>query len=160
MAMSISIMLVHGGQPSLVMQMMRFRLSYGRAQKHFGITPDLTTLGKIISGGLPVGAYGERKEIMEMVAPTRPMYQVDTLSGNPLTMTVGIHTLERLKELGSYEYLNTITSELIQGIDAKKSDTAKFAKFYRGMLEEDVYFVPSQFEAGFTSLAHTLEDVK
>ncbi|GMP34201.1 hypothetical protein CsSME_00007173 [Camellia sinensis var. sinensis] len=116
-----------------------------------------------------------------MVAPTRPMYQVDTLSGNPLTMTVGIHTLERLKELGSYEYLNTITSELIQGIvnvgkrmfrffftkgpvyefkDAKKSDTAKFAKFYRGMLEEDVYFVPSQFEAGFTSLAHTLEDVK
>ncbi|THG03532.1 hypothetical protein TEA_009758 [Camellia sinensis var. sinensis] len=74
--------------------MIRFRLSYGRAQKHFGITPDLTTLGKISSGGLPVGAYGERKEIMEMVAPTRPMYQADTLSGNPLTMTVGIHTLK------------------------------------------------------------------
>ncbi|KAI8018362.1 hypothetical protein LOK49_LG04G02309 [Camellia lanceoleosa] len=160
--------------------MTRFRLSYGGAQEYFGITPDLTTLGKIISGGLQVGAYGERKEIMEMVAPTRPMYQADTLSGNPLTMIVGIHTLKRLKKPGSYEYLNMITSELIQGIgdvgkraghascegpvyefeDAKKSHTAKFARFYRGMLEEGVYFVPSQFGAGFTSLAHTLEDVK
>lgn len=170
-----------------------FRLSYGGAQEYFGITPDLTTLGKIIGGGLPVGAYGGRRDIMEMVAPAGPMYQAGTLSGNPLAMTAGIHTLKRLKEPGSYEYLNSITGELINGIlvagreaghaicgghisgmfgffftdgpvynfaDAKKSDTAKFARFYRGMLEEGVYFAPSQFEAGFTSLAHTPEDIQ
>lgn len=170
-----------------------FRLSYGGAQEYFGITPDLTTLGKIIGGGLPVGAYGGRREIMEMVAPAGPMYQAGTLSGNPLAMTAGIHTLKRLKETGSYEYLDKITSELINGIldagknaghamcggyisgmfgffftegpvynfeDAKKSDTAKFAKFYRGMLEEGVYFAPSQFEAGFTSLKHSSEDIQ
>ncbi|KAK1399522.1 Glutamate-1-semialdehyde 2,1-aminomutase [Heracleum sosnowskyi] len=170
-----------------------FRLSYGGAQEYFGITPDLTTLGKIIGGGLPVGAYGGRREIMEMVAPAGPMYQAGTLSGNPLAMTAGIHTLKRLKEAGNYEYLDKITSELINGIleagknaghamcggyisgmfgffftegpvynfdDAKKSDTTKFAKFYRGMLEEGVYFAPSQFEAGFTSLTHSSEDIQ
>ncbi|KAL3651056.1 hypothetical protein CASFOL_007459 [Castilleja foliolosa] len=170
-----------------------FRLSYGGAQEYFGITPDLTTLGKIIGGGLPVGAYGGRREIMEMVAPAGPMYQAGTLSGNPLAMTAGIHTLKRLKEPGSYEYLDKITGELIKGIldagkkaghaisggyisgmfgfffqdgpvynfeDAKKSDTAKFGRFYRAMLEEGVYFAPSQFEAGFMSLAHTAEDIE
>ncbi|KAM7471546.1 hypothetical protein LguiA_009729 [Lonicera macranthoides] len=170
-----------------------FRLSYGGAQEYFGVTPDLTTLGKIIGGGLPVGAYGGRRDIMEMVAPAGPMYQAGTLSGNPLAMTAGIHTLKRLSGLGNYDYLNKITSELVEGIigagrkvghaicggyisgmfgffftegpvynfeDAKKSDTAKFAKFYRGMLEEGVYFAPSQFEAGFTSLAHTSEDIQ
>lgn len=170
-----------------------FRLSYGGAQEYFGITPDLTTLGKIIGGGLPVGAYGGRREIMEMVAPAGPMYQAGTLSGNPLAMTAGIHTLKRLKEAGTYEYLNKITGELVEGLvgagkkaghaisggyingmfgffftdgpvynfeDAKKSDTVKFGKFYRAMLEEGVYFAPSQFEAGFTSLAHTSEDIQ
>ncbi|PPS12148.1 hypothetical protein GOBAR_AA08479 [Gossypium barbadense] len=170
-----------------------FRLSYGGAQEYFGITPDLTTLGKIIGGGLPVGAYGGRREIMEMVAPAGPMYQAGTLSGNPLAMTAGIQTLKRLKEPGTYEYLDKITGQLVQGIldagkktghaicggyingmfgffftegpvynfdDAKKSDTAKFARFYRGMLEEGVYLAPSQFEAGFTSLAHTQEDIQ
>ncbi|KAJ6875860.1 hypothetical protein NC652_035284 [Populus alba x Populus x berolinensis] len=170
-----------------------FRLAYGGAQEYFGITPDLTTLGKIIGGGLPVGAYGGRREIMEMVAPAGPMYQAGTLSGNPLAMTAGIHTLKRLQKPGSYEYLDKITSELVQGIidagkktghaicggyirgmfgffftegpvynfaDAKKSDTAKFARFYQGMLREGVYFAPSQFEAGFTSLAHTAEDIQ
>ena len=170
-----------------------FRLSYGGAQEYFGITPDLATLGKVIGGGLPVGAYGGRREIMEMVAPAGPMYQAGTLSGNPLAMTAGIHTLKRLQKPGTYEYLDKITGELVQGIldagkkaghamcggyirgmfgffftegpvynfeDAKKSDTAKFARFYRGMLEEGVYFSPSQFEAGFTSLAHTPEDIQ
>nr|DAD34165.1 TPA_asm: hypothetical protein HUJ06_004805 [Nelumbo nucifera] len=127
------------------------------------ITPDLTTLGKIIGGGLPVGAYGGRREIMEMVAPAGPMYQARTLSRNPLAMAAGIHTLKRLKEPGSYEYLDKITGEFIGGIlnaghklcggyisgmfgfftegpvysfcDAKKSDTTKFARFYRGMLK-------------------------
>ncbi|KAL9266078.1 Glutamate-1-semialdehyde 2,1-aminomutase 2, chloroplastic-like protein [Drosera capensis] len=170
-----------------------FRLSYGGAQEYFGITPDITTLGKIIGGGLPVGAYGGRRDIMEMVAPAGPMYQAGTLSGNPLAMTAGIHTLKRLNQSGRYEYLNKITSELIDGIldagrraghavcggyiggmfgffftegpvynfsDAKKSDTAKFGRFYRGMLEEGVYLAPSQFEAGFTSLAHSSEDIQ
>ncbi|OAY30650.1 glutamate-1-semialdehyde 2,1-aminomutase, chloroplastic [Manihot esculenta] len=170
-----------------------FRLSYGGAQEYFGITPDLSTLGKIIGGGLPVGAYGGRREIMEMVAPSGPMYQAGTLSGNPLAMTAGIHTLKRLQEPGSYEYLDKITGELVRGIldagkraghamcgghirgmfgffftegpvynfdDAKKSDTSKFARFYQRMLEEGVYFAPSQFEAGFTSLAHTAEDIQ
>uniref|UniRef100_A0A803L0Z4 glutamate-1-semialdehyde 2,1-aminomutase n=1 Tax=Chenopodium quinoa TaxID=63459 RepID=A0A803L0Z4_CHEQI len=150
-----------------------FRLSYGGAQEYFKITPDLTTLGKVIGGGLPVGAYGGRRDIMEMVAPAGPMYQAGTLSGNPLAMTAGIHTLKRLMQPGSYEYLDKITGELTQGLldagkkaghaifeDAKRSDTAKFGRFYRGMLEEGVYFAPSQFEAGFTSLAHTTEDIQ
>jgi len=170
-----------------------FRLSYGGAQEYFGITPDITTLGKIIGGGLPVGAYGGRRDIMETVAPAGPMYQAGTLSGNPLAMTAGIETLKRIKEPGTYEYLDKITGELVQGIveagkraghaicgghingmfgffftegpvynftDAKKSDTAKFAKFFWGMLAEGVYLAPSQFEAGFTSLAHTSDDIK
>ncbi|KAK3042540.1 hypothetical protein RJ639_000264, partial [Escallonia herrerae] len=166
--------------------MIGFRLSYGGAQEYFGITPDLTTLGKIIGGGLPVGAYGGRMEIMEMVAPVGPIYQAGTLSGNPLAMAAGgIHTLKRLKEAGQYDSLDKITSDLVQGIlnaerrldmqfvavtlagwpvfnfeNAKKCDTAKFARFFRGMLEEGVYFAPSQFEAGFTSLAHTPEDIQ
>lgn len=169
-----------------------FRISYGGAQARFGITPDLTTLGKVIGGGLPVGAYGGRKEIMQMVAPAGPMYQAGTLSGNPLAMTAGIKTLELLNQPGSYEYLDRVTSRLINGLleigkekghamcggsisgmfgfffcdgpvhnfeDAKKADTVKFGKFHRGMLEEGVYLAPSQFEAGFTSLAHTDADI-
>ncbi|EEC83939.1 hypothetical protein OsI_30021 [Oryza sativa Indica Group] len=170
-----------------------FRLAYGGAQEYFGITPDVSTLGKIIGGGLPVGAYGGRKDIMEMVAPAGPMYQAGTLSGNPLAMTAGIHTLKRLMEPGTYDYLDKITGDLVRGVldagaktghemcgghirgmfgffftagpvnnfgDAKKSDTAKFGRFYRGMLEEGVYLAPSQFEAGFTSLAHTSQDIE
>ncbi|XP_010929589.1 glutamate-1-semialdehyde 2,1-aminomutase, chloroplastic [Elaeis guineensis] len=170
-----------------------FRLAFGGAQEYFGVTPDLTTLGKIIGGGLPVGAYGGRRDIMEMVAPAGPMYQAGTLSGNPLAMTAGIHTLGRLMEPGCYEYLDKITGELVHGIldagkraghemsggyirgmfgffftegpvhnfeDAKRSDTAKFARFHRGMLEEGVYLAPSQFEAGFTSLAHSSKDIE
>lgn len=169
-----------------------FRIAYGGAQEKFGITPDLTTLGKIIGGGLPVGAYGGRKEIMEMVAPAGPMYQAGTLSGNPLAMTAGIKTLELLQRAGTYEQLDRITQKLANGMvqiaketghaacggsisamfgfffttgpvhnyeDAKKSDLAKFARFHRGMLERGVYLAPSQFEAGFTSLDHTNEDI-
>jgi glutamate-1-semialdehyde 2,1-aminomutase len=170
-----------------------FRLSYGGAQARFGITPDLTTMGKVIGGGLPVGAYGGRKEIMSLVAPAGPMYQAGTLSGNPLAMTAGIKTMEILKRAGSYEYLEQITKKLADGMlaiahetghaatgnivgamfcmfftnqkvysyeDAKTSDTAKFAKFHRAMLEHGVYLAPSQFEAGFTSLAHTDADIE
>jgi glutamate-1-semialdehyde 2,1-aminomutase len=169
-----------------------FRIAYGGAQEKFGVTPDLTTLGKIIGGGLPVGAYGGRREIMSMVAPAGPMYQAGTLSGNPLAMTAGIKTLELLQRPGTYEYLDRITKKLADGLleiaqqtghaacgghiggmfglfftsgpvhnyeDAKKSDLAKFARFHRGMLERGIYLAPSQFEAGFTSLAHTEEDI-
>ena len=93
-----------------------FRISYGGAQARFGITPDLTTMGKVIGGGLPVGAYGGRKDIMEMVAPAGPMYQAGTLSGNPLAMTAGIKTLELLKRPGTYEKLEATTKRLAEGI--------------------------------------------
>ncbi len=169
-----------------------FRIAYGGVQEKFGITPDLTTLGKIIGGGLPVGAYGGRRDIMQMVAPAGPMYQAGTLSGNPLAMTAGIKTLELLRQPGTYDYLERITQRLAHGLlqiaqetghpacggsisgmfgfffnpgpvhnyeDAKKSDLQKFSRFHRGMLERGVYLAPSQFEAGFTSLAHTDADI-
>jgi len=170
-----------------------FRIAYGGAQEYFGVTPDVTTLGKVIGGGLPVGAYGGKREIMEMVAPAGPMYQAGTLSGNPLAMISGIKTMERLEQPGSYEHLDKVTSKLIKGIleaakeaghavcggsisgmfgfffcegpvtcfaDATKSDTEKFAKWHRGMLQRGVYLAPSQYEAGFTSLAHTDDDIE
>jgi len=170
-----------------------FRIAYGGAQEKFGITPDLTTLGKVIGGGLPVGAYGGRADIMAMVAPAGPMYQAGTLSGNPLAMTAGIKTLELLQRPGTYEYLNKVTKSLTEGLlkvardaghsvsgghisamfgmfftgtpvhnyeEAKKADVAKFGRFHRGMLERGVYLAPSQFEAGFTSLAHTEADIE
>jgi glutamate-1-semialdehyde 2,1-aminomutase len=169
-----------------------FRIAYGGAQEKFGVTPDLTTLGKVIGGGLPVGAYGGRADIMSMVAPAGPMYQAGTLSGNPLAMTAGIKTLELLRKPGTYEQLEQITQKLSSGLlavareaghgvtggsisamfgmfftdkevhnydDAKTSDLKKFARFHRGMLEQGIYLAPSQFEAGFTSLAHTDEDI-
>jgi glutamate-1-semialdehyde 2,1-aminomutase len=93
-----------------------FRLSYGGAQARFGIEPDLTCLGKIIGGGLPVGAYAGRRKIMEMVAPAGPMYQAGTLSGNPLAMTAGIKTLEILKRPGTYEKLEQLSARLADGL--------------------------------------------
>ena len=170
-----------------------FRISYGGAQARFGITPDLTTLGKVIGGGLPVGAYGGRADIMGMVAPAGPMYQAGTLSGNPLAMTAGIKTLELLKQPGTYERLEAITQRLSSGLqeaarqagvpicggsisgmfgfflcpgpvrnfeEAKTTDSARFAKLHRAMLERGVYLAPSSFEAGFTSLAHSDADVE
>ena len=93
-----------------------FRISYGGAQKYWGITPDLTTMGKVIGGGLPVGAYGGRRDIMSVVAPAGPMYQAGTLSGNPLAMTAGIHTLRILRQPGSYEHLDRVTKRLVAGL--------------------------------------------
>ena len=93
-----------------------FRVAYGGAQTIYGITPDLTCLGKIIGGGLPVGAYGGKREIMEMIAPTGPVYQAGTLSGNPLAMTAGIETIKVLGQPGIYEHLEQISSRLEKGI--------------------------------------------
>jgi glutamate-1-semialdehyde 2,1-aminomutase len=95
-----------------------FRVAYGGAQSYFGVTPDVTTMGKVIGGGLPVGAYGGKKEIMEMVAPAGPMYQAGTLSGNPLAMTAGIETMKRLKEDGVHEELERKSKKLVDGIVA------------------------------------------
>ncbi len=169
-----------------------FRISYGGAQERFGVTPDLTTMGKVIGGGLPVGAYGGRADIMAMVAPAGPMYQAGTLSGNPLAMTAGIKTLELLRQEGVYEKLETTTKKLIEGIiqtaksagfaitgssisamfgfylcegpvrnfeEAKSTDAELFGKLHRTMLEKGIYLAPSAFEAGFTSLAHSEDDI-
>ena len=170
-----------------------FRIARGCAQERYGVTPDLTTMGKVIGGGLPVGAYGGRRDSMEMGAPAGPMYQAGTLSGNPLAMAAGIKTLEVLSRPGAYEHLDRVTSKLIAGIlaagketghdmcgssisgmfgfffckgpvtcfeEALAADTAKFGRFHRGMLERGVYLAPSQFEAGFTGLKHSDEDIE
>jgi len=93
-----------------------FRVAYGGAQSHFGILPDISTFGKVIGGGLPVGAYGGRADIMSMVAPAGPMYQAGTLSGNPLAMSAGIKTLEILKRPGAYEQLEATSKKLVDGL--------------------------------------------
>lgn len=98
-----------------------FRISYGGAQAEFGVFPDITVLGKIIGGGFPVGAYGGRREIMEMVAPSGPVYQAGTLSGNPVAMAAGLATLQELVKPGVYESLNALSSRLEKGLrDAAK----------------------------------------
>jgi len=99
-----------------------FRLAYGGAQALYGVTPDLTCLGKIIGGGLPVGAYGGRRQIMEMVAPLGPVYQAGTLSGNPLVMTAGIETLKVLRQPGVYQQLEAKSSALAEGIAKMASE--------------------------------------
>jgi glutamate-1-semialdehyde 2,1-aminomutase len=169
-----------------------FRLAWGGAQQRFGITPDLSCFGKIIGGGLPVGAFGGRQEIMDCLAPLGPVYQAGTLSGNPLAMAAGIAALETLAETDAYERLERLGAQLENGlIDAAKaakvpvqlnrigsmfcayftdqavhdlngamrSDRTRFAKLFHGMLDEGVYLAPSQFEAGFLSLAHSNEDL-
>lgn len=93
-----------------------FRLGLGGAQKSYGIMPDITCLGKIIGGGLPVGAYGGKREIMNLIAPIGPVYHAGTLSGNPLAMAAGVATLNRLKEIGTYKRLNELTGYLVQGL--------------------------------------------
>lgn len=112
-----------------------FRVSKGCAQEHFGVTPDLTTMGKVIGGGLPVGAYGGRRDIMETVAPAGPMYQAGTLSGNPLAMVAGLKTLEILGRPGSYEYMDKITTRLINSIveEGRKAGHAITGGNIRGM---------------------------
>jgi glutamate-1-semialdehyde 2,1-aminomutase len=164
-----------------------FRVHLGGAQTLYGVKPDLSTLGKIIGGGLPVGAYGGRADIMSMVAPSGPVYQAGTLSGNPLAMTAGIVTLGELRRPGAWSRLEDSCVRLEKGLaraasmaglrttwnrvgamfttffaegpvtdwpSAKASDTRKFAAFFTAMLENGVYLAPSQFEAGFMSLAH------
>lgn len=169
-----------------------FRVAYGGAQGMYGVTPDLTCLGKIIGGGLPVGAYGGRREVMEMVAPSGPVYQAGTLAGNPLAVAAGIATIKELQKPGTYETLERRAALLADGLAgaaeeagvevclnrvgsmlcsfftagpvndyaaATRSDTGKYAVFFKALLDEGVYLAPSQFEAAFVSLAHGEEEI-
>jgi glutamate-1-semialdehyde 2,1-aminomutase len=163
-----------------------FRVAFGGAQQRYGIRPDLTTLGKVIGGGLPVGAYGGRKDIMSKVAPLGPVYQAGTLSGNPLAVAAGLAMLRELKAHPEiYDRLETRAARLCAaapaGIavnrvgsmftffftdqpvtdwdSAKRSDTARFARFFRAMLDRGIYLAPSQFESAFLSAAHSDEDI-
>ncbi|WP_028842182.1 glutamate-1-semialdehyde 2,1-aminomutase [Thermodesulfovibrio yellowstonii] len=170
-----------------------FRVSFGGAQQYYGVKPDLTCLGKVIGGGLPVGAYGGKKEIMALVAPDGGVYQAGTLSGNPIAMTAGIETLKVLSKASVYKRLEKTMQYLEEGLKdsgkqaginvkfyragtmfctyftenevidaktAKTSDTEKFKQFFLGMLQKGVYIAPSQFEAGFISLAHSEKDIE
>jgi glutamate-1-semialdehyde 2,1-aminomutase len=167
-----------------------FRLAPGGAQEIYGVTPDLTAMGKVIGGGLPVGAFGGRADIMDKLSPDGAVYQAGTLSGNPVAMAAGLSQLgemikrggwSHLEELG-YEFESRVRSAIagrpltfhrigsmfclyfcegpVRNLEeAQKSDRAAFARFFHACLDRGVYFAPSQFEAGFLSLAHTADDI-
>lgn len=169
-----------------------FRVAHGGAQALYGVTPDLTCLGKIVGGGLPAAAYGGTRAIMSLVSPAGPVYQAGTLSGNPLAMAAGATQLELLKQPGVYERLDALTAALGEGVgaaaraagvaiyqtrvgsmfttffsaapvvdeaSAKRADTQAFAAFFGALLDQGIYIAPSQFEAGFVSLAHSDDDI-
>lgn len=165
-----------------------FRLSDGGAQKLYGVTPDLTTLGKIVGGGMPLAAYGGRREIMECIAPLGSVYQAGTLSGNPCAVAAGIATLKQIESTPDiYEALDKksavleeamkstglnvnrcgslmtvfFNSEKVVSYDESRAcDTEKYAEYYRHLLRNGIYAAPSQFEAMFVSYAHTAEDIE
>jgi glutamate-1-semialdehyde 2,1-aminomutase len=164
-----------------------FRVAFGGAQQLYGITPDLTTLGKVIGGGLPVGAYGGRRDIMSMVAPAGPVYQAGTLSGNPLAVAAGLAMLRYLKahpeiytqlerhscalaaaappgvtvnRVGSMITFFFTDQPVTDWDSAQNADRARFGEFFRRLLERGIYLPPSQFEAAFISAAHTDEDIE
>jgi len=169
-----------------------FRLHNGSAQELLGIEADLTTLGKIIGGGVPVAAYGGRADLMNHVAPLGPVYQAGTLAGNPLAMRAGIAALKQLGKPGLYDHVTQMARRLVFGLraeftdagipaqinaigslstifftpepvrnyaDAKRSDTKRYARFFREMLDRGIFLAPSQFEAAFVSAAHTSADI-
>jgi glutamate-1-semialdehyde 2,1-aminomutase len=169
-----------------------FRVAYGGAQSRYRVRPDLTCLGKIIGGGLPVGAYGGRRDLMQHVAPLGGVYQAGTLSGNPLAVAAGLATLRALREGDPYARLDALGARLEAGLrraaektgvavvvnrvgsmltgffapgpvtdyaSARRSDTARYGRYFHAMLERGVYLAPSQFEAAFVSLAHSEADI-
>lgn len=163
-----------------------FRLALGGAQERFGIRPDLTTLGKIVGGGMPLAAYGGRADIMSKVAPTGPVYQAGTLSGNPMAVSAGIATLRHLtshpevyetvekraaqltanppagitvNRVGSMFTFFSTPGPVTDWESAKRADTKRFGRFFHWMLDRGIYLAPSQFEAGFLSAAHSEQDV-
>ncbi|MGE5689318.1 MAG: glutamate-1-semialdehyde 2,1-aminomutase [Pseudomonadota bacterium] len=162
-----------------------FRVARGGAQERFGITPDLTILGKIVGGGLPLAAFGGRAEIMERLAPAGDTYQAGTLSGNPLATAAGLSVLRRLRDPAVYERLEERGARLERGLapsgtvqrvgamltlfrtdepvrrfeDAQRCDTDAYGALFRGLLDRGIYVAPSQFEAMFVSLAHGDEEI-
>jgi len=174
-----------------------FRVALGGAQEAWDLDPDITCLGKVIGGGLPVGAYAGKRAIMENVAPAGPMYQAGTLSGNPLAMTAGIVTIRSLQEPGLFADITNKTTRLVEALGEaaagaglpiqtghagsmfglyflgeagvviedyasarRYANTERYGRFFHGMLQRGYYFAPSQFEAGFMSSAHTLEEIE
>lgn len=164
-----------------------FRLSPGGAQQLYGVVPDLTTLGKVIGGGLPIAAYGGRREIMSYVAPSGPIYQAGTLSGNPIAVAAGLAMLRHIiANPGIYERMNQTTGRLAacapenitvnrvgsmmtwfftdrpvtDFASAKTSNTVQFGKFFHAMLDRGVYLPPAQYEALFVSAVHTDADIE
>lgn len=165
-----------------------FRLAYGGAGEYYGVEPDLVTLGKIVGGGMPLAAYGGRRDIMEVIAPLGAVYQAGTLSGNPVATAAGIETLMILKEHPEYYqkidekgarlakayenkgyYVNRVGSllscfftagKVTDFASAQTSDTKAFAEYFRKMTEQGIYVAPSQFEAMFVSAAHSDEDIE
>jgi glutamate-1-semialdehyde 2,1-aminomutase len=166
-----------------------YRLGIGGAAEEYGITPDLTTLGKIIGGGLPIGAFGGRKNIMEMIAPAGPVYQAGTFSGNPLSLAAGIATIdylnahreeyhraeERTRAIeeslpssaeGSFVRTQSIFKYFFRSdppsnyTEAKESDTNAFGLFWKAALQNGVFLPPAQYESNFLSFAHTDEDIE
>jgi glutamate-1-semialdehyde 2,1-aminomutase len=155
-----------------------FRVARGGAQQRFGVTPDLTVLGKIVGGGLPLAAFGGRAEVMEQLAPSGSVYQAGTLSGNPLATAAGLSVLRRLRDPHVYEELERRSARLADGLAAygrvqrvgamltlfagrdepverfAELDTDRYAELFRGLLERGVYVAPSQYECLFPSLAH------
>ena len=162
-----------------------FRVAYGGAQGLYDIRPDLTCLGKIVGGGLPAACFGGRADLMSRLAPLGPVYQAGTLSGNPLALAAGLKAMELLRRPGTYERLEVLSGRLAAGLaaagtvnrvgsmmtafftsgpvtdyaGAKRSDTARYGRYFRAMLDRGVYLAPSQFEAAFVSLAHTDADI-
>ena len=176
----------HGALLILDEVMTGFRLALGGAQERFGIRPDLTTLGKIVGGGMPLAAYGGRADVMSKVAPTGPIYQAGTLSGNPMAVAAGIAMVRYLKSHPEvYDVVEQraaqLTADPPNGItvnrvgsmftffftpepvtdweSAKRADTARFRQFFHWMLDRGIYLAPSQYEAGFLSAAHTEDDI-
>jgi glutamate-1-semialdehyde 2,1-aminomutase len=150
-----------------------FRLARGGAQERFGVLPDLTILGKIVGGGLPLAAFGGRADVMQELAPTGQVYQAGTLSGNPLATAAGLAVLRRLRDDSVYEELERRGTRLEAGVAPYgrfervgamatlfAEDPEGYAALFRHLLEQGVYVAPSQFEAMFISLAHGDEEIK
>jgi glutamate-1-semialdehyde 2,1-aminomutase len=176
----------HGAVSIFDEVMTGFRVARGGAQAHFGLRPDMTTLGKVVGGGMPLAIYGGRADIMRVVAPLGPVYQAGTLSGNPLAVAAGLATL-RLLDDALYQRLEALGQRLEAGLrsiegacvqrvgsmitvffckgpvenftDAAASDDHRFSRFHASFLDSGIYWPPSRFEAAFLSGAHTEADI-
>jgi glutamate-1-semialdehyde 2,1-aminomutase len=180
----------HGAVLILDEVMTGFRVSPGGAQAHYGVKPDLTTLGKVIGGGLPLGAFGGRREIMEQIAPLGPVYQAGTLSGNPIAVAAGLATLKIVSTPGFHAKVEATTRRLVEGLssaggkgfsarsigsmfgvyfresaptsfaEVMQCDRERFNRFFHEMLARGVYLAPSAYEAGFVSAAHGAAEIE